>query len=173
MPFPSTGPLFQVCFIVEDMKASIEWWCDTMSTGPWFVMEEGDINPQRLEHFDSDVPRFICAFAYSGDLCIELIEPRGPSIFDDYLESGANGTQHICMLSKDWEASAAIIKSRGGVLVEKLLTGGSVIGFFKMSGGPEVLWEVVQRSPGLDGMLDALKQASLSWDGKTRMLQLG
>jgi hypothetical protein len=161
------GPIIQNAFIVDDIDQAIAHWTTVMQVGPFFkfpelVFEEADFRGR------SHKPDFAAAIAYSGDLMIELIKPRGPSIFSEFLGSGRTGVHHFAAFSDDLTAAAADLESRGGKRVQGgRLVDGSSIAYFEMGGLEPSVLEIACLMPGPKMLFAAIKAAGADWDGRT------
>ncbi|WP_066826388.1 VOC family protein [Sphingomonas mali] len=162
--------LCQNAFVVEDIEAAIAYWTDVMGVGPFFLFpplrfEQGELHgaPATLE--------YRAAIAYAGDLMIELIEPNGPSIFQEFLDAGRSGVQHNSMFTHDLDAAEARLAARGGMRVQALVApNGSRICFYEMPGDAPYVIEVSQVAPALVARLEAVRAAARTWDGSTRLM---
>ncbi len=164
------GPIIQNAFIVTDIDAGIEHWTRTMRVGPFFkfpkiVFEAADYRGH------SHVPDFDAAVAYSGDLMIELIKPKGPSIFQEFLDSGGKGIHHFAAFADDLgEASSAIVNRGGRRMQGGRLADGSAIAYFEMGGPEPSILEIASLKPGALGLFSAIKSAGAEWDGISRTI---
>jgi Glyoxalase/Bleomycin resistance protein/Dioxygenase superfamily len=159
------GPINQNAFIVSSIDAGISYWTRTMQVGPFFkfpkiVFEAADYRGR------AHVPEFDAAIAYSGDLMIELIRPRGPSIFQEFLDSGRTGVHHLAAFADDAEAAAAAIEGRGGRRVQGgRFADGSSVAYFDMGGPEPSVLEIACLRPAVLGLFSAIKAAGAAWDG--------
>ncbi len=159
------GPIMQNAFIVRDIDAGIELWTKVMRVGPFFkfpeiVFEEADYRGRAHK------PEFDAAIAYSGDLMIELIRPRGPSIFAEFLESGRTGVHHFACFADDLALAGASIEARGGKRVQGgRLADGSSIAYYDMGRIDPAILEIACLQPGVVALFAAIKAAAASWDG--------
>jgi hypothetical protein len=158
----------QNAFIVTDLDAGIDHWTRVMSVGPFFrfppiVFQEADYRgrPHALQ--------FDAAIAYSGELMIELIRPKGPSLFQEFLEAGREGVQHLAAFADDLAAAQASIERRGGKRVQGgRLADGSAVAYFDMGGPQPSILEIACLMPQALGLFSAIKAAGASWDGTSQ-----
>ena len=166
------GPIMQNAFIVRDIDAAIELWTKVMRVGPFFkfpqiVFEEADYRGKPHK------PQFDAAIAYSGDLMIELIRPRGPSIFEEFLEAGRIGVHHFACFADDLPRAAAAIETRGGKRVQGgRLADGSSIAYFDMGTLDPAILEIACLQPPVVSLFAAIKAAAANWDGTNPILTL-
>ncbi|GLR67143.1 glyoxalase [Acidocella aquatica] len=165
-----TGPLTQNAFIVRDLEAAITYWTEVIGAGPFFVFPPLEFSAGTL-HGAPLIPRFKAAIAYSGDLNIELIEPEGPSIFQEFLDAGGTGVHHNCVMTEDFDTAVASYVARGGEVVQTQdVADGSRLAYVQMHGAVPVIIEVAYLKPAALGLFAALREAAANWDGKTRYL---
>lgn len=80
------GSIYQICFVVPDLKAAAHDWTSSRKAGPFFL----------FEHFEFEYPDFkgealapdvSLALGYSGGLNIELIEQHDdtPSVYKEQI----------------------------------------------------------------------------------------
>jgi len=161
------GPLTQNCFVVRDLDAAIRHWTGTMNVGPFFRFPKLRFARGEL-HGQPHIPDFAAAVAYSGDLMIELIQPQGPSIFQEFLEAGGTGVHHNCVMTKDFEAAEADFRRRGGERLQfQADDNGSVMSYVRMSGITPVIVEIAQLMPEVLALFAAIRAAGAAWDGQT------
>src|ERR1700677_4699535 len=117
MTQPGHGPINQTAYVMPDIDAGIEYWTRVMRVGPFFKFpkfefQSADYRGRALElNFDA-------AIAFTGDLMIELIRPKGPSIFREFADAGGTGVQHIGAFTDDMAAATAALEGRGGRRVQ-------------------------------------------------------
>ena len=162
------GRLNQVAYMVPDINEAIDWWTGVMGVGPFFIFPSFDMvrgDYRGKEHF----AKFGAAVAFSGDLMVELIEPRGPSIFQEFLDEGRKGVHHLCAFADSMEEAQAWIAERGGKRLQGAEFGdGSEIAYFAMDEDETMILEVGALKPQVLGLFDMIRQAGADWDGKTR-----
>lgn len=172
MKLPHATALNQIAYVTHDIEASITWWIEKMGVGPFLLLR--DIVFDRSDYLGKTRPvTYSAAVSYSGDLCVELIEPNGPSIFHDWLTAGRTGVQHLCVFTDDFQSTAAAIEAKGGKRIQGGLISGGEIAFFAMGDDQDIILEVAQLSPESQRMFDAVKAAATNWDGNQRYVALG
>lgn len=131
---------------------------------PTFDVAKGDYRGQ------SHIAEFGAAIAYSGDLMVELIEPRGPSIFQEFLADGKTGVHHLCVFTEDLAETEQWIAQRGGTRLQgATFADGSTLAYFAMDPAETVILEVAQLKPEVQGLFAAIQQAGAEWDGVTKI----
>ena len=162
--------LCQNAFVVADIDEAILYWTDVMGVGPFFLFPPLRFTDGEL-HGAPAILEYRAAIAYAGDLMIELIEPNGPSIFQEFLDAGRRGVQHNSMFTHDLEKAEQRLQARGGKRVQALVApNGSRICFYEMPGDAPFVIEISQVAPALVARLEAVRAAARDWDGTTRLM---
>lgn len=162
----------QIAYMVPDLHAAIEWWTQVMGVGPFFVFPPFDVVKGDYRG-QSHIAEFGAAIAYSGDLMVELIEPRGPSIFQEFLADGKKGVHHLCVFTDNLAEAEDWIVQRGGFRLQGAsFADGSTLAYYAMDKAETVILEVAQLHPDVRGLFAAIEQAGAAWDGVTRILSL-
>lgn len=163
------GTFNQVAYMVPDLSVAIDWWTQHMGVGPFFVfpafdMVRGDYRGQ--DH----IVEFGAAIAYSGEIMVELIEPRGPSIFQEFLADGRKGVHHLCAFTEDLAQAEAWITGNGGRRLQgAAFADGSELAYYAMTQDESVILEVAALKPEVRGLFDAIKAAGAAWDGEAKL----
>jgi len=165
-------PLNQTAFVTTDMDAAIDFWTGTMGVGPFFVFPplvavKGDYRG------DPHPTSYAAAIAYSGDLIVELIVPQGPCIFQDFLDRGGRGVQHLAAFVDDMAAARAEIEAKGGTRLQgSTFPDGSEVAYFAMTPDESIILEIAVLKPESLALFDAIKAAGAAWDGRQRTMSL-
>ncbi len=101
------GPVRQVAFIVDDIEEAISEW-KSMGVKPFLVAR--NISPLQNAYYrnekSGEVPINV-AFAYHGNMQIELIEPlhSSPSIYSEAVEGGITDVHHYAVCVENFRKS--------------------------------------------------------------------
>ena len=168
------GAVMQLAFVPENFDAAVEHWTQKMGVGPFFLMENIQLQDMRYKGQPTDAV-FSLALAYWGDMQIELIRPENdaPSIYTG--EYGVRGRlHHTCLLLDDIDdAYAACATQDATILVEgKVGDSGAVI-YADAGGGPGHVIEMLQSQPGTHELFAMIKQTGIGWDGSDPLRKLG
>jgi hypothetical protein len=89
------GKVAQIVYVVRDIDASIDQWV-RRGIGPWFYVDRVQTDYFLYRGVESELEVSV-AKANSGDIQLELIQQRNdaPSVFEDFLEAGHEGAQHV------------------------------------------------------------------------------
>jgi catechol 2,3-dioxygenase-like lactoylglutathione lyase family enzyme len=173
--FSALGPIMQLAWVPADFDAAVRHWTQTMGVGPFFLIENIQLQDFRYRGQPSDAV-FSLALAYWGDLQIELIRPENdaPSIYRG--EYGVTDRMHhVCLLVDDIaDAYAACAKHGAEIVIEGRVgdSGGGVI-YADPGGGPGSLVEMLQPQPGTADVFAMIKAAGIGWDGREPLRKLG
>lgn len=170
MPLNSAGSVNQMAYVVESLESAVCWWNDVMGVGPFLMLR--DLVFDQSDFRGKEMPiTYSAAIAYSGDIMIELIEPKGPSIFEEYRRAGKSGVQHICVFTDDFAATVQDVGQRGGKRLQGGRIAGGILGYYDMGGDQGVVLEIAQLAPEGLALFAAVRDAARDWDGKTRFFQ--
>jgi catechol 2,3-dioxygenase-like lactoylglutathione lyase family enzyme len=96
----------QVAFVVDDLDKAQEYWRRQFGIDRWSVWTDlalGQI--EKTYYGDAAEFEFSCAYAYSGDVLVELCRhDGGRSVYDDWLNTRGPGLHHIGYRVDTWEA---------------------------------------------------------------------
>ena len=89
----------QICYVTRDYKETIKYFCEFLNIGPWTIIAHSDAVTKeiKLNGKSVDTPfRFICAFAFIGEMQIEVIQPvSGEDPYSEFLKEKGPGIHHI------------------------------------------------------------------------------
>jgi len=163
------GAVVQTAYVVDDLHDAIRWWASSLGVGPFYVLERVKYPVCEVNGVYGN-PELSLAFAYSGELQIELMQAHDdePSVIHAYPASPVNGLHHVGILSPDFAADKAHLVAGGLRPVASLVSELDVRTEF-FHGGPQHggLVELIQVNDLVIGFFDALKHAAAEWDGVT------
>ena len=102
----------QIGIVVKDCEKVIETWERMFGIGPWTVITntgtDSEENPLEVK----------LAFAYMGDLELELIEVvKGKIIHSEFLEEHGEGLHHLGFFVDDVDGAAANLVEQGAEIM--------------------------------------------------------
>lgn len=157
-------PFNQIAFVVDDVDEGVAWWTSVMGIGPFLMLRDLEYEKSDL-HGKDMILGLHAAIAYSGDITIELIQPKGPSIFEEFRQAGGKGMHHTCVFTDDFAATEADVLARGGKRLQGGRINGGTIGYYDMGGDQDVILEVAQLPPEAQALFGAVRDAAKTWDG--------
>ena len=154
-----SGPIFQICCVVDDMDASVEWFTGHLGVPRWMRMDGIHFGPETCTYRDAPADFFIdLAIGYSGEQQVELIRPvSGQSIYADYLATHGPGVHHIAYSIDDFDATVASARERGLAISQSGSLGGMRFAYVDGTsvGAPYV--ELMTMPPEMHAMFATLK----------------
>ena len=164
------GAVRQLGFVVKDIEKAMDQWVK-LGVGPWFYKEDAVSTEYRYHGQPSRLPKLSIALAHSGDLQLELIQPRddAPSLFLDTLKRNGECAQHVAYWTAD----------RFDEICKRLLEGGFVEGhagrlgvnrgryaYFVNADLPSAMIEISETTGGKAEYFAEVKHAAEVWDGR-------
>lgn len=109
-PLPQSlyGPIRQLAYVVGDIDSAIASWHRQMSAGPFAVCRGvKPLEGSKYRGEDSHGVELNLAFAYIGDVQLELIQPLNntPSLYKEAIERGIHSLHHYGFCVEDFAAS--------------------------------------------------------------------
>lgn len=171
MGVSAIGAVMQIAFVPKDFDAAVRYWTETMGVGPFYLIENIQLEDMHYMGEPSDCV-FSIAIAYWGDMQVELIrqENDSPSIYRGQ-EGGA--LHHTCVLTDDIQHARRIAEGSGAtILVEAKVAPDGAVLYIDTGGGPGSIVEILQMSSGSDALFAMIKGGSVNWDGSEPLRKL-
>jgi len=162
------GPVRQNGYVVRDIEAAMKHWVEVLGVGPWFYIDRVQTDWFRHRGADSAIAMSI-ALANSGDLQIELIQPRNdaPSMYKEFLDSGREGLQHLAYWTRDYQGLYDRALGLGYRIGHEGQIGGGHgrFAYFDTETHPGTVIEISDISGGKGVFFEHVRKAALDWDG--------
>jgi hypothetical protein len=162
------GAVTQNGYVVRDIEAAMDHWIKVMGVGPWYYIEQVKTDYFRHRGVDSPVEMSI-ALANSGDLQIELIQPRNdaPSMYKEFLDAGHEGLQHMSYWTHDYQGLYDKALSLGYRVGHEGQIGGEQGRFcyFDTQGHPGTVVEISDISGAKGKFFEHIRRVAADWDG--------
>jgi len=98
--------------VVRDCEKVIETWERMFGIGPWAIREMSGTTPE------GKTVTAKVAFAYMGDLEIELIQIiKGKTLHSEFLETHGEGLHHLGFFGDDVDGEAASLVAKGAKVI--------------------------------------------------------
>jgi hypothetical protein len=170
-----TGQIVQTAFVVQDIRASMEWWQQDGGCGPFFLLDSftGPEQRYRGEPTKADVT---IAMSFAGHMMIELIMPKDnqPSVYQETINRQGYGFHHIGLAVDDVEAARAAYAKRGyHVAFSTPVPSGGKVYYMGNDHNPAGFVELIPGTEGMDAMFTKYWKASVDWDGKNPVRPFG
>jgi Glyoxalase/Bleomycin resistance protein/Dioxygenase superfamily len=171
----SVGQIMQMAYVVEDIRASIDWWIKDAKTGPWFLLDHF-LAPEQSYRGAPSTADVAIAMGFAGHMCIELIQPldNNPSVYKELIDRRGYGFHHVGLCVADVDAEIPEYEARGYTLAFKarVPTGGAVAYMDDGRNEPGFL-ELIPATPGMDATFTKFWRASQDWDGRDPIRAFG
>ena len=104
----SVGQIVQMAYVVEDMRAAIDWWVRDCHVGPWFLIERFS-GPGQLYRGRPATAAISLAMSFAGHMNIELLQPLDdqPSVFKEVVDRRGYGFHHVGIAAGDVDIERA------------------------------------------------------------------
>ena len=156
---PLASKVFQIGYVVPDLRAAIGFFKQTLGVADFMVWENLMLEDQTHNGAPGDYVQSI-AFGYLGDLQVELIQPlSGESTYSAYLRKNPRGgVQHIGILVDDFDASVAAMTARGFKVVQTGRHGVTRLAYFDTDDASGTLTEIITIAPDEQAMFARFKR---------------
>lgn len=162
------GTVAQNGYVVRDIEAAMRHWVEVLGVGPWFYIERVQTDWFRHRGVDSPVEMSI-ALANSGNLQIELIQPRNDalSMYREFLDAGREGLQHLSYWTHDYQALYDRAISLGYVVGHEGQIGGEKgrFAYFDTEAHPGTVVEISDISGSKGAFFKHIAEVAADWDG--------
>jgi catechol 2,3-dioxygenase-like lactoylglutathione lyase family enzyme len=156
------GAVRQLGNVVTDIDGAIAEWL-ALGVGPWFVMRDV-LRREATFRGQASESRMSLAFANSGDLQIELIEPLDDmaSAPLEFLQAGRTGMHHIAYWTDRYDDVMADAAAAGWQVIQ---TSAGRSAYFEFPGGHRPLVEIMELNDRTRWLTDSVREAAQDWDG--------
>jgi len=162
------GELMQIAYVVTDLEQALEYWTQTMKIGPFFVMDNLEIDNMQYRGKPTDVDITI-ALGYSGSMCVELIRQNDdqPSVYKEMIErTGGGGFHHWAIGTEQFDEEIARYQARG---YESVCSGKVAVGdqysYVDTQADLGGMIELIKITPVVKELFGNLEAAAADWDG--------
>ncbi|WP_168247809.1 MULTISPECIES: VOC family protein [unclassified Mesorhizobium] len=169
------GERAQLAYVVRDIDAAIKYWTEVMRIGP-FVLIETSRGPRdffyRGQVTEMD---FYVAFAYMGDVQIELIQPKDdhPSLYKEFFAQGREGFHHSAFWPEDFPAACKWLEANGFVEIGfvRMKDGAVNVAYYETPAMIGSIIEVVPLTADRMAYFNRIHRLCRDWDGESRPLR--
>lgn len=159
------GSVRQNGYVVADIDRAIAEWLRA-GVGPWFTLYDTEQSAMYFHGERSD-PVLSIAWSNSGDMQLELIQPRDdrPSVYREFLDAGHVGLHHVAFWADDFDGVVAQAADAGWQVVQSG-DGGGVARFVYLDlGVGGTIVEVMELTVATNAMNERIRDAAARWDG--------
>ncbi|RMI35812.1 VOC family protein [Nocardia stercoris] len=157
------GPIFQVCWVVEDVAAAEEWFGAQLGITEWLRIPDVHFGPDHCRYRGEPADFTInVSMAYAGEQQLELIEPvRGESLYREFLDAHGPGIHHTAFVADDFAATVAAARAQGHEIAQEGSFPGVGMEFAYFAAGPLGTWiEIMGLSDRMRAMFDQIAARS-------------
>lgn len=169
------GERIQVAYVVRDLDAAMRYWTDVMRVGPFVVIEDSRGGRKVLHRGRETGVEFTLAFAYLGDVQIELIGQSNnePSAYKEFLDSNREGLHHLAYWPEDMSGACAFLEANGFTELSTVLAndGTPAVVYFQAPAHIGCVVELLPMSADRTEYYGRIQRLSKSWDGVTRPIR--
>ena len=174
------GAARQVALVVHDIDAAMSAMVDKMGIGPFFILREIQPEDYHYRGQPAQAPILSLAFAFSGDLNIEIIQQHNdaPSAYRDFLAARGDGVQHLSswtQLPAEYDSIRANLLASGQQIIHEGRVGNNRFVYFDTT--DPVLGMCFEVSEGLSADLGPLvaqmTATAKEWDGSDPIRPFG
>ncbi|QTJ65535.1 VOC family protein [Rhodococcus sp. ZPP] len=154
-----TGPIFQVCWVVEDLDTAERHFADQFGVAKWLRLPNVHFGPDHCTYRGEPADYVVhVSLGYAGGQQLELIEPvSGSNLYVEQLERSGPGLHHVAWVPDDFEATLAEAARRGLPVVQQGRFEGVGMEFAYLEGGPLGGYvELMKLSEEIRAMFDSL-----------------
>jgi hypothetical protein len=169
------GQIVQTAYVVQDIRASIDWWINDAKVGPWYLLDSF-MGPEQRYRGESTEADMAVAMAFAGHMNIELIQPKDnkPSVFQEIIQKRGYGFHHVGVAVKDVEAERAEYAKRGyHVGFSTPVPSGGTVYFMGDGLNAPGFVELIPATRGMDEMFTRYWRASVNWNGRDPIRPFG
>ena len=160
------GPATQVAYVVEDIDAAMQYWHDEIRVGPFLVTRNtAPLSNAYYRGEKMQETRLNIAFAYVGDMQLELIELIGdtPSHYKEAMDRNQTGVHHYAVCVEDFSKAYNYALDNGFVaVVDAGIDGLARMSYVEDSEG--MILEVIEWNPMTMPFFDGLERLVKSAD---------
>jgi hypothetical protein len=162
-----TGQVIQMAYVVEDIRAAINWWIMDGKTGPWFLLESfsGPDQVYRGQQSQADVA---IAMSFAGHMNIELIQPKDehPSVYRETIQSRGYGFHHFGIAVDDTLAESEAYQARGFIEAFSADVGSGRVRYMDDGVLNPGFIELIPGNNVMDEAFTRMYMAALQWEGE-------
>jgi len=162
------GPANQLGYVVRDIEAAMRHWTQAMHIGPFYYVSRVPIVALRYHGVESN-PELSVAFAYSGDVQIELIQQHDDtaSIYRAFVDAGYEGLHHIGFLSERFDRDLGRADEAGLQVAQSAVVGGpdGKETFFAPGGHAGTILKLIALHDGNRDLYRMVRTEAQRWDG--------
>lgn len=172
LPIRYLGERWQAAYVVRDLGEALRYWTEVLKVGPFIQMDSSRGTRKILYRGQETMADYAVAFAYWGDVQIELVNPINdePSVFKEFLDSGREGLQHVCYWPDEMDTACAQLEASGFTERTSVIhaDGTRDIVYYDPPAHLGTMVEIVRMNEDRRAYFGRIESLARSWDGVTR-----
>ena len=176
VPFEHSGrQMHQLCWVVPDLRASIDQWVKLKGAGPFFLFENVRFEEALYRGEPVDFPNITAAIGQMGEVQIELVShtDERPSFFSEVVPHGTTGFHDIAYYCNDYDRDLAIYTEAGVEVAFSAARQGIRTCWVDTTPNLGFMVQLAERSALMDGVFGMIRDAARGWDGSDPIRSLG
>lgn len=167
--------IMQLCWVVPDLDAAIDYWVRQFGAGPFFVFDALHFDEPNYRGEAFNIQQCRATIGQSADMQIELIEPtdNGPGLWTEVVPKGQLGFHHVGLYCEDYAAEQQAIFDSGAELAFEGLMMGAKTCYIDTTKTLGFMTELITANPIAAEVFGAIKAASEGWDGSDPVRTMG
>jgi len=171
---PRDNGIIQIAYTVADIEDGMRRYGDLLHVGPWFLIGPF-VPPKGVYRGATTKMKVSLAFAYTGDLMIELIAQHDnePSVFQETLKARGHGFHHWAIGARDFDKATAEYRSRGYQEVFSDTAPAPLqcrVVYFDTGRDLPGMLEVIEINAATEEVYRQMYEAAREWNGKDYIL---
>lgn len=166
------GAIFQIAYVVQDMRAAIREHATRLRIGPWLLLEHFEPLWQKYRGRPTELDASL-AISFSGSMMFELIQQHNdvPSVFQDVVNRRGYGLHHLAVSTHDFAGDCAKYRDMGYEPVfEAAGEGGLRVAYFDTLAMLPAMLEVMDMPATVETRWASLQATCAKWDGRDPIL---
>ncbi len=167
------GAIFQIAYVVQDIRAAIHEHATRLRIGPWLLLEHFVPTWQTYRGRPTELDASL-AISFSGSMMFELIQQHNdvPSVFQDVVNRRGFGLHHLAVSTRDFQGECAKYRAMGFEPVfEAAAEGGLRVAYFDTLAMLPGMLEVMDMPASVESRWASLQATCADWDGREPILK--
>jgi len=170
---PDDG-IIQIAYTVPDLDAAMQAFTTNLRAGPWFVFRRLAGRDPRYRGERSLAANDV-ALGFAGHMQIELIQPLDdqPSVYQETIAVRGHGFHHFGIAARDFDRECEAQRAKGYELAfTDAVEGVGRLAYFDTSGVLPGMLELIEATPELETLFNAMHEAAVDWDGSNPVREM-
>jgi hypothetical protein len=164
----------QMCWVVPDIRAGMEYWLRSTGVGPFFLFDSVTFDRPLYRGQPAECADITAAIAQAGDIQIELVcqNDDRPSFWRDVVSPGRSALHHMALYCSDYDADLAAYSGAGAEAAFSGLMMGSRVCWMDTSRQLGFMVELIEANEVAEAVFGKIRSAAKDWDGRNPIRSL-